>query len=721
MGSGPPPGPSVTMRRRLPLLLAALLVVAVGVLPLVGASPVAAEDTPSEFPSGFTDGEPVGSPEEPPPSVGESSEGTIGAAATQERYFGREAFDAVRTAVANTPRACVVSNDGLTGLVMAPIFKESSAATTASSAPAPMTLSRYDEWNGVYSTDTNQSANYGLYAFRDPYTSYHRAYWHPGIGIWQYDSAGVGAPFTAVERMHVGIVAGDVAKGMAHRYCQAAGQTEQERRYEAWRPWGYPCTLCEGFFQEMMTASPRFSNLQMVDGITALGGTVERSCALSGVEGTMPCWYVDPAVGVIEGYTGWATYEPDGKNDPTVKPAPVSKPFYVLDRGTTEERHWLRADTGYSIDISAVRQLGKNARPRTNQPGSGLDWRSTSGLCDLTTGRGACGPAPSDGLSTTSFTVTGTYQPVALDADGDGLGDIFWYRPGTASDVLWHSTGIATFTSKGFVVNGSYDHVLAGDVDGLHGDEMLWYSSTSGAAHLWISKGDGTFTYRPFSVGPGRVPFLLDSDGDDRMEVFWYGPGSVPDAHWTWNGTWFDVVGHVLTRSYRPLAGDFDGNGRDDIFWYGPGTRPDSIWYFAQAGGFTSIVHSIDADAQPVVGDLDGLGRSDIVWYQPGSGADSVWFGLPGGAFDRRSISVSLPYTPVVVDLDGNPGDELVWDAHGTGADYRWSWRTDRTFTTEKVKLPGTTVPIVGPFSRDGGAGVLWYVPGLAPDVLWYR
>jgi len=687
----------------------------------------AQEAPPSEFPPGFTDGHPVGS-DEPPPldaplrsSAATASDGTVSTAATQQRYFGRQPFDAVKASVASTPRSCVVSNDGLTALVMAPIFKESSAATTASSAPSPMTLSRYDEWNGVFADTSNQSANYGLYAFRDPYTPYHRAYWHPGIGIWQYDSAGVGAPFTAVERMDVGIVAADVAAGMAARYCAAAGQPEQARRYAAWSPWGNPCTLCEGFFQEMMTASPRFSNLQMVDGITSLGGTVQRTCALAGIEGTMPCWYVDPSVGTIQGYTGWATYEPDGKGSPTVAPAPVSKPFYVLEVGATEERHWLRADTGYGIDISAVRQMGKNARPRSAQPGSGLDWRETSGLCDLTTGRGACGPSPSDGLAVKSFTVTETYQPIALDADGDGRGDIFWYRAGTAGDVLWHSTASAAFASKSFVVNGSYDHVLAGDVDGLPGDELLWYSSTSGAAHLWLSNGDGTFTFRPFSVGAGRVPFLLDRDGDDRMEVFWYGPGSVPDAHWTWNGSWFDEESYVLTRSYRPFVGDFDGNGRDDVFWYGPGTRPDSVWYFAQAGGFTSVVHNIDADAQPEVGDLDGLGRADIVWYQPGSAPDEVWFGVPGGAFDRRPISASLAYTPVVVDLDGIGGDELVWDAHGSGTDYEWSWRTDRTFSSEKVKVPGTTVPIVGPFSGDGGDGVLWYVPGLTPDNLWYR
>ena len=72
---------------------------------------------------------------------------------------------------------------------------------------------------------------------------------------------------------------------MASRYCAAAGTSEQNRRYEAWRDWGFPCDLCEGFFEEMMTASPRFSTSNLVAGISPLGGTVQRTCTLEGVAG----------------------------------------------------------------------------------------------------------------------------------------------------------------------------------------------------------------------------------------------------------------------------------------------------------------------------------------------------------------------------------------------------------------------------------------------------
>jgi hypothetical protein len=252
--------------------------------------------------------------------------GTAQAAAT-ERYFGDGAFQAVLDASAATSRSCTISNAGLAALVLAPVFKESSAATTPSTAPSPMTLSRYDEWNGVKSTTMGTPENnYGLYAFRDPSTPYKRAFWHPGLGIWQYDTAGLGAPLTTVESMDVRVVARDVARIVSGRYCAASGDN-RSRRYEAWRDWGFPCTLCEEFFQEMAGTTPPFANLNLVAGIGPLGGVVKRSCTIPGVSGQVACWYVKPVVGTIQGATAWATLTPLDGGSPTQAPTPLSAPF----------------------------------------------------------------------------------------------------------------------------------------------------------------------------------------------------------------------------------------------------------------------------------------------------------------------------------------------------------------------------------------------------------
>lgn len=702
----PPP----TMRSLVRTTVAAAALVAALV---AGATVAVAED----LPPGFTDGRPVGEEEGGPTQPRQQS---ASAAATTERYFGREAYEAVRAAVQGTSRSCYISDDGLTALVLAPVFKESSAATTPSTAPAPMTLSRYDEWTGTYGTSNNQDANYGLYAFRNPYTKYSRAYWHPGIGIWQYDSAGLGSPFTAVERMHVGIMAGDVARITSSRYCSATG-SDQDRRYTAWTDWGYPCTLCQGFFNEMVGSSPKFANLNLVNGITPLGGTVARTCSLPNTAGTVPCWYVEPRVGVIQGSTAWATLSPTGGNGPTVAPAPLSHPFYVVDRGATEERHWLQVDTGYDSDIRAVRTIGKNARPRSNQTGSGLAWTAAPGLCDLTAGRGACYPVPPAGMSSGTLSVASGYRPVALDANGDGAGDVLWYRPGSASDALWIGSGGGRFGSYPKSVNGTYDHVLPGDVDGDGDDDVLWYASSTGAAFLWRSDGGTGFSTTGLSPGAGRIPLLLDVDGDEDEEIFWYGPGSVPDSLWQWTSGGFQASARSVSGVYQPIVGEFDGNARDDIFWYAPGSAPDFLWLHTISGGHVSRAKPVRGTFRPLVGDYDGDRRDDIFWYAPGSAADYVWFGASYASFASHRVTVNGSYQPFVASLDGSGRDSMVWYAPGTASDFQWSWSAGRALSSAPLFLPGQHRPTVGAFSTGGGDGVLWYEPAKLTDVIWFR
>ena len=524
---------------------------------LLGSATARAE----ELPPGFTDGTVVGSDDAPSTASSVAPSATVGTAATTMRYFGREPYEAVRAAAATAAGAatCIMSVDGLTGLVLAPVFKESSAATTPSTAPSPMTLSRYDEWSGTYGTNSNVNANYGLYAFRDPYTTYQRAYWHPGIGIWQYDSAG--ARRTVHDR-------GVDARGHGGRrrgprswrpgYCnpsssQSGTPRPSRTRSGATRPgraWGYPCTLCESYFQEMTSTTPRFANLGLVEGIGALGGTVARTCTLVGVSGTLPCWYVEPVVGVIQGATAWATLSPSGGSGPTVAPAPLSYPFYVVDRGATEERHWLREDTGYDIDIRASRQIGKNARPRSTQAGSGLTWASTSGLCDIVTGHGTCGPVPPPGVSSSVQSVGGSYRSIPLDANGDGQGDVLWYTPGTGADalVVRHRPGHLLLDPA------RHQHVLRHGGAPRRRRRRRRRPAVVRPRPVTPRSGGSTAprSRRPRSSAGSRPHPAADGAEQQpgRRSCFWYGPGSTGDAVWAWNGSGFT---HRPTDDQRRL------------------------------------------------------------------------------------------------------------------------------------------------------------------------
>jgi hypothetical protein len=308
------------------------------------------------------------------------------------RYFGKGAYEGIRAAVAATPRSCGLSDDELTALVMAPIFKEVSMADTPESAPSPMTLSRWDEWSGTWSGSDNLNANYGLYAFRDPVsTPYKRAYWTPGVGIFQYDVAGVGAPYTAAEMMDVKYIAGDVAAGMATRYCGAGGDAFTNRS-AAWQPWQALDGIAksEALFQEMVGAGhPPFSTIGLVDGIDNAGGMEMRTCLVGGAE--TECAYVNPAA--AQGANWWATSNLDGGTVGSGE-APLTAPFYVVERNGYEERHWKAQDTGYDVDISARRLIGQNARPMDGQPQSGLEWIAGSDLCDTERPEMGCTPPP---------------------------------------------------------------------------------------------------------------------------------------------------------------------------------------------------------------------------------------------------------------------------------------------------------------------------------------
>jgi len=350
------------------------------------------------------------------------------------RYFGRGAYDGIRAAVAATPRSCALDDDTLAALVMAPIFKEVSDATTPETAPSPMTLSRWDEWTGVRSGSNNMHANYGLYPFADPATPYPRAYWTPGIGIFQYDSAGVGAPYTAAELMDVQYIAGDVAGGMAGRYC-AAGGDDYARRAAAWQPWSGLGGIAksEALFQEMLGLdAPAWSRIGLVDGIENGGGMVARICVTSGQ--TLPCWYIDPSK--AQGANWWALDDPSG-GAPGSGEAPLPAPFYVIERDGFEERHFMSIDTGYPQNLAGRRQLGLNARPRDGQPGSGIQWYDASDVCDTARPEMGCAPPPPSAAPVEGETAA---APLPIDPQlapaGDAAPPILRGTPLTVEEML---------------------------------------------------------------------------------------------------------------------------------------------------------------------------------------------------------------------------------------------------------------------------------------------
>jgi hypothetical protein len=698
--------------RRLALgLLATALVL--GVSPLA----VAADDTDGlngVAPPGATDGVPVGSWDDPAEPAGEPPAGESAAttAAVTQRHFGADAFAAIEDSVAATSRTCTISDPDLVALVLAPVFRESSSAATPNDEPAPMTLSRYDEWSGSYPPpETNRNTNYGLYAFEDPFTPFTRAYWHPGIGIWQYDSAGVGAPFTAAERIDTGVISADVATQMARRYCNASG-SEQNKRYAAWSPWGNPCSDCQAAFSDL--TSTDFASLTLTDDVDATGGMVASTCSINGQSGTFPCHFVDPSQ--AQGANWWTASASGGS--PTSGLTPLSYPFYVVKRNGYEERHWLTKDTGYFADIVAKRRLGTNARPRSNPAGSGLQWSAGPGLCDSSF-PATCGDIPSGTLQQTSLTDRGAAVPVTGDFDGDGLDDLFWYAAGGSIDDRWISDGDTSFSTATMTVSGAYEP-LVGDYDGDGRDDIFWYAPGPAADYYWWS-GDKANS-QPTQVNGTYTPLVADFDGNGRAEIFWYAPGSTNDYHWSWNANrQRSQRSQTVNGTYTPLLGDFDGNNRTDVFWYRAGSGADHVFY-GRTGGFDYGAVNVSGVYQPLVGDFDDDASDDIIWYRAGTQPDYTWFG-DGRTFTSVRNDIFGTYEAFVVDLDpstASGGDDVIFYGPGSGTDVRWMGRPDRTFETSlDIDISGTWSPLTGQYAGTDRGDIVFWDPSGATDTLW--
>lgn len=299
---------------------------------------------------------------------------TENAEATGAAYaysFGTEPY-ADTLAAAEVSARCGLTPMQLAALMVAPSYPETGAS--GMSAPSPLTMSRYD----------NQDA---LYSFASKTTAYPNAFWHPGLGVWAIDSAGYW-DLTAAEAINTQTASRVVAEAMASRWCGYAGDPADEvaRRTFTWSPWhGCNASRCEVIYNAIF--DPAGLKVNLDPSVKRTGGMQQRSCRLS--DGSVVrCDFVD--VSLTQGYKGFTI--------PAFGPSPITKPYYVVRIGDKEERWWLKEDSGYGATISAKKLVRANARTMTPSPA--LTWSAGDGLCDLTVQKGACGvtsgPQPVD-------------------------------------------------------------------------------------------------------------------------------------------------------------------------------------------------------------------------------------------------------------------------------------------------------------------------------------
>lgn len=272
----------------------------------------------------------------------------------QQLRFGAQPLADARDAAAHAANdaSCSISDEAAAALLIAMTWPE---VSPSGAAPSPMTLSRYDT-----------QASLG-----DPHDRAPGLWFHPGIGMWQLDSAGLGTDYTAAEAMDSRYAANRLAPFVVGKYCtrRDAGASPAAARSYAWADW-VACRqgACEDTYQRAL------SGVTAVDGVGRHGGAKPRTCWYQGA--AHDCTFVD--VANAEGAAWWTA--PRGGR------SPVAAPFYVirLEGNTpTELRYWLAQDSGARTDVQAERPFGANTR-------GGLTWSTGPGLCDLDAWRGDC-------------------------------------------------------------------------------------------------------------------------------------------------------------------------------------------------------------------------------------------------------------------------------------------------------------------------------------------
>ena len=337
-----------------------------------------------------------------------------------------------------------------------------------------MTLSR---WDNV----SVRSSNSSLFAFGQTAGTYVNAFFSPGIGLWQFDSAGRW-DLTAADAIDSVTAANTAVATIADRWCRAGSAwtaSPELRREYAWKPW-FGCGVgtnsnCETRFKRLVTEGN--INTAQDLGIDRFGGMQRRTCDIVGIGSGLTCWYVNPAN--AQGSTGWRnlTYDPTRSNFVT----PLPKPFYVVRANGREYRFWIKADTGYDIGITASHPVTSDAR-------TSLVWERQANLCDTTVSRGECGGALPIGVLDSITTGNGSVRVTgwAWDRDTAGAIPIHVYvgavgnavsTGSTRSDVASAYVGAPSNTGFDVVVRSAVGPqrvcVYAIDVGGALGNPFL--------------------------------------------------------------------------------------------------------------------------------------------------------------------------------------------------------------------------------------------------------
>jgi hypothetical protein len=227
-----------------------------------------------------------------------------------------------------------------------------------------------------------------------------------------------------------------------------------------------------------------------------------------------------------------------------------------------------------------------------------------------------------------AITINGTFKPTVLH-DYTSLNrkdDILWYAPGSAKDYVWHMQegGAGTYTTVNISISGTFQ-VVPGDWNGDNLEDVVLYAPGTAKDYRWASKADGSFAASSVTVNGTFRPVTIYQTGGDG--ILWWGDGSTKEAYWVRSGATFKSVpvpavpvrGGVYPLGLQGAAvivpDDYDG------YFYGEATQGD--WY-----GLAADNHDMTTQ-RPLVGDFDDDDWVDVLMYGKGGLKDELWYSVP--------------------------------------------------------------------------------------------
>lgn len=276
---------------------------------------------------------------------------------------------------------------------------------------------------------------------------------------------------------------------------------------------------------------------------------------------------------------------------------------------------------------------------------------------------------------------------VAGDFVGDDRDEIFEYRPGNGSDIMYYgytkdSGSVQTGGAYSFSVVNTYTP-FAGDFDGDGKDELFFFGPGNAGDFIWDFDDVGGKVQTPKTQGGLYLPVVGDFDGNGIDDIFWYAPGSAPDELWEFlPGPGLPHQRHDFrnfTGDYVPLAGNFSADSGDEIILYGRGAIADHRVDF-EPGTFTPIVTGAEPitypDHQPVTLDTRGDGITDILFYNAATIHDPLWNFLAEGGPAKHNEQISGTYATAAGDLFGDGYEDVFW--FGSTSSMVWDWEGGR-------------------------------------------